>query len=408
MSTVVKDRAISPPAKIILGVSGSIAAFKAVSLASDLVATGHDVRVVLTAGGEHFVAPLSFEAITGNSVAIDVWDEQPGQSRMGHLELARWADVFVVAPASAGVLARLALGLADDMLTATALACRAPLVVAPAMETAMWQHPATTEHIRTLTRRGATIVGPEAGRLATGAEGEGRMAEPATIFEAIEQTLRGQADLAGLRVLVTAGPTIEPVDPVRFLGNRSSGKMGYAIAQEARDRGADVLLVTGRTALTDPHGIELIRVETTAEMRHAVLEHVRGRDVVVMAAAIADFRPAAAAERKIKRADRLTLELVPTEDIAAEAAQAAPRALHVGFALESGNLVGAAREKLRRKGQHLVIANRISAQENPFGSDENRVAFVSEESAMEYPTMSKREVARLMWDEVGRMLGRLP
>ena len=410
---------------MLLGVSGSIAAFKAPALASEMVKAGMAVRVVLTPGGARFVTPLTFETVTGNSVAIDVWDEQPGGSRMGHLELARWADVLVVAPASADILARLSLGLAGDMLTSVALACRAPLVIAPAMETEMWLHPATQQHLVTLTERGATSVGPVSGRLASGTEGEGRMAEPTAILQQVRQVLGRAADLAGLQVVVTAGPTIEAIDPVRFIGNRSSGKMGFAIAEEGRDRGARVLLITGPTAIPDPANIDVIHVESAADMREVLLDALkrpgadtaagspdadRGLgnstkrpDIIVMAAAIADFRPASRSAQKIRRDQTLSLELVPTSDLAQELAKLAPEVFHVGFALESADLVEGARQKLRQKGQQLVVANLVSDEHDPFGSDTNRVTFVSAADTLELPQLSKREVARKLWDEILRL-----
>lgn len=410
---------------MLLGVSGSIAAFKAPALASEMVKAGMAVRVVLTPGGARFVTPLTFETVTGNSVAIDVWDEQPGGSRMGHLELARWADVLVVAPASADILARLSLGLAGDMLTSVALACRAPLVIAPAMETEMWLHPATQQHLATLTERGATSVGPVSGRLASGTEGEGRMAEPTAILQQVRQVLGRAADLAGLQVVVTAGPTIEAIDPVRFIGNRSSGKMGFAIAEEGRDRGARVLLITGPTAIPDPANIDVIHVESAADMREVLLDALkrpgadtaagspdadRGLgnstkrpDIIVMAAAIADFRPASRSAQKIRRDQTLSLELVPTSDLAQELAKLAPEVFHVGFALESADLVEGARQKLRQKGQQLVVANLVSDEHDPFGSDTNRVTFVSAADTLELPQLSKREVARKLWDEILRL-----
>jgi phosphopantothenoylcysteine decarboxylase/phosphopantothenate--cysteine ligase len=410
---------------VLLGVSGSIAAFKAPALASEMVEAGMAVRVVLTPGGARFVTPLTFEAVTGNSVAIDVWDEHPGGSRMGHLELARWADVLVVAPASADILARLSLGLAGDMLTSVALACRAPLVIAPAMETEMWLHPATQQHLVTLTERGATSVGPVSGRLASGTEGEGRMAEPTAILQQVRQVLGRAADLAGLQVVVTAGPTIEAIDPVRFIGNRSSGKMGFAIAEEGRDRGASVLLITGPTAIPDPANIDVIHVESAADMREVLLDALkrpgadtaagspdadRGLgnstkrpDVIVMAAAIADFRPASRSAQKIRRDQTLSLELVPTSDLAQELAKIAPEVFHVGFALESADPVEGARQKLRQKGQQLVVANLVSDEHDPFGSDTNRVTFVSAADTLELPQMTKREVARKLWDEILRL-----
>jgi phosphopantothenoylcysteine decarboxylase/phosphopantothenate--cysteine ligase len=391
-----------PPGRIVLAVTGSIAAFKAASLASALIKDGMEVRVILTPGGERFVSRLTFEALTGNLAAVDIWEAEssPGSTRMGHIELAKWAETLVVAPATADAIARLALGLAGDLLGAVALVSRAPTIVAPAMESGMWQHPATQQHVRTLQERGAVIVGPSSGRLASGAEGEGRMSEPGEIRDAIYRVLQARNDLAGLRVLVTAGPTYEPIDPVRFIGNHSSGKMGYAVAEEARDRGATVTLISGPVSLPSPPGIDIVHVMTAEELRQEVMRRASESDVVVMAAAVADFRPAAIADHKMKRGTGMTLELAPTADIAAEASAFAPQAIHVGFALESRNLVTAARDKLRRKGQHLVVANAISGEHNPFGSDTNRVAFVDRNGVTELPEMAKSDVARQLWDRV--------
>jgi phosphopantothenoylcysteine decarboxylase/phosphopantothenate--cysteine ligase len=390
---------------IVLGVSGSIAAFKAVVLASDMVKRGWEVRTVLTRGGARFVTPLTFEAITAHPVAVEVWDEEAGPTRMGHLELARWADVLAVCPASASVIARLALGLADDMLGAVALATSAPLVVAPAMESSMFGHPATQAHLANLEARGATIVGPLNGQLASGAEGPGRMEEPENVLEAIGIVLARSEDLRGWRVLVTAGPTFEPIDRVRFVGNRSSGKMGYALAAEAARRGAEVLLIAGPTSLAVPPGIKVLDVETADEMRRAVMENLAGRDAVIMAAAVADFRPRTTVEGKLKRSGELTLTLAPTPDIAAEASAAAPGAIHVGFALEAGDLRAGAREKMRRKGQHLVVANAISDDHDPFGADTNHVILVTRDQDIELSVLPKTEVARRVWDEVLALSG---
>jgi phosphopantothenoylcysteine decarboxylase/phosphopantothenate--cysteine ligase len=389
---------------VLLAVTGSIAAFKAAALASEMVKRALEVRVIMTAGATRFVAPLTFEALTGHPVATEVWDEQPGSSRMGHLELARWADLIVVAPVTAAALARLALGLADDLLGAVALATRAPLLLAPAMESAMFSHPATQQHLRTLAERGATVIGPENGRLASGAEGPGRMTEPLDIVERVLAVLGWQSDLSGRRVLVTAGPTHESIDRVRFIGNRSSGKMGFAVAREAAARGAHVELIAGPTALAPPPGTAVTRVESSEEMRSAVLAHAPSTDVVIMAAAVADYRPRAAREGKVRREEGLSLDLAPTEDIAAAAAAAAPHALHVGFALEPENLVESARQKLARKGQNLVVGNLISRTHNPFGADQNQVVFVTPDTVREFPLLSKDEVARLLIDEIVHLL----
>ena len=377
---------------VLLGVSGSIAAYKAAALASELVKAGFGLRVMLTPGATHFISPLTFEALTGSPVAVEVWDEEPGDSRMGHLDLARWGDVFVVAPAGASALARLALGLADDMLGAVYLAFTGPVILAPAMESAMYVHPATRRHLDELQSRGAVVVGPADGRLASGAVGIGRMSEPAEILKVIRRVF-SPGQLAGVRVLVTAGPTYEPIDPVRFIGNRSSGKMGYALATEARERGASVTLVSGPTALPDPSGMRVQRVETAQEMQDAVLAEAGTAGVVIMAAAVSDFRPVRARDGKVHRSDGFRLDLAPTDDIAAAAARVAPGAIHVGFALESEDLEASARSKLTRKGQDLVVGNLISANHNPFGAETDRVILVTRESTDELPVLPKSEVA---------------
>jgi phosphopantothenoylcysteine decarboxylase/phosphopantothenate--cysteine ligase len=271
------------------------------------------------------------------------------------------------------------------------------------METGMWEHPATRDHVAALRSRGATFVGPASGRLASGASGAGRMAEQDEIRAEIERILSTANDLAGVRVLVTAGPTFEAIDPVRFIGNRSSGKMGYAVAQEARDRGAHVVLVSGPSALQPPAGVEIVPVESHQQMSRAVLERARDQDVIVMAAAIADFAPAQPSDQKLKRQDALTLELTPTSDISAEAVAENPDALHIGFALETGDLVHRAQEKMLRKGQDMVVANGVGADHNPFGADTNRVAIITREGITELPERSKRDVARHLWDVALRL-----
>ncbi|HEX8917329.1 MAG TPA: bifunctional phosphopantothenoylcysteine decarboxylase/phosphopantothenate--cysteine ligase CoaBC [Chloroflexota bacterium] len=392
------------PARIVLGVTGSIAAYKAATVASNLIKDGHEVRVILTLDASRFVSALTFEALTANPVARDIWDEQPGTSRMGHLELARWADLIVVAPATAHSLARLSLGLADDLLGAVLLAATSPVILAPAMETQMWTNAVTQEHVGRLKVRGYLFVGPETGRLASGISGLGRMAEPQVIGDEIGHRLRSKSDLKDFRVLVTAGPTREAIDPVRYIGNRSSGKMGYAVAEEASSRGARVTLITGPTSLPFPSVAEVVNVESTDEMREAVLRRAGDQDVFVMAAAVADFRPVELNEKKVKRNGEWTLDLAPTEDIAAAAALAAPRAIHIGFALESEDLLGAARRKLQRKRLNMVVANAISDDQDPFGADNNQVAFVLPDRVVEMPMMSKKKVASRLLDEVRLLL----
>jgi phosphopantothenoylcysteine decarboxylase / phosphopantothenate---cysteine ligase len=389
---------------VLLAVTGSIAAYKAALLASELVQEGLAVRVILTHGGSRFINSVTFEGITGLAVASDLWSTANGTSPMEHLELASWADVLVVAPAAADAIARLAQGRSDDLLGASALAFRGPVLIAPAMESNMFSHPATTANIDLLRQRGATVIGPESGRLASGSFGPGRMSEPPEIARAVREILQPAESMAGRKVLVTAGPTYEPIDPVRFIGNRSSGKMGYAVASEAQRRGAEVVLVSGPTNLARPAGMRVVDVETSDEMRTAVLQRAPKQDALVMCAAVADYKPVAPAGEKLKRGTIQQIEVMSTDDIAAEASRLAPDTVHVGFALESGPLVDAARNKLRRKGQALVVANGITADHNPFGSDINQVVFVTETGEQAFPPASKGEVARRLWDEVEKLL----
>lgn len=344
-------------ARVVLAVGGGIAAYKAADLASRLVQAGATVDVVLTAGAQEFVRPLTFSALTRRPVHTDPfapWTE----TAAGHVSLAHEADVFVVAPASANVIARLALGLADDLLGTVALSTRAPLVVAPAMEHGMFHHPATQANLVTLRNRGATVVPPESGRLASGAVGDGRLAPTEAILGAVRSVLGRHGPLDGRRLVVTAGGTQEPLDPVRYLGNRSSGAMGYALAVAALERGATVHLVSAPTSTPPPVGVELTRVETAEQMRAAVDAAVRSADALMMAAAVADFRPARASERKIKKtpgAETMTVDLVRNPDILAEVD--APGLLKVGFAAETEDLVANAAAKMAAKDLAMIVAN---------------------------------------------------
>ena len=322
-------------ARVVLGVTGSIACYKAADLASKLMQEGARVDVVLTRGASNFVTPLTFRSLTHRPVITDLFDADSEQA-VNHVAMAHEADVVLVAPATAHVLAKLAHGLADDALTTTALASAAPLVVAPAMDGYMFDNPATQENLDTLRRRGATIIGPESGHLASGMRGMGRMSEPAHIVDSLKVVLGRRGDMAGRAIVVSAGGTQEPIDPVRVITNHSSGKMGYAIAQAARDRGARVTLVTAPTSLPDPAGVELRRVMTVAEMREAVLAACAGADAVIMAAAVSDYRPAEVASQKIKKGDAgedgLVLRLVKNDDFFLEVPEGV---LRVGFAAES-------------------------------------------------------------------------
>ena len=384
--------------RVVLGVSGGIAAYKAVELCRRLVDAGAHVVPVLTADARRFVGEVTFSALASEPVQTSLWD---GPDPIPHTRLGQSADVVVVAPATARVIAAYAAGLSDDLLTATLLATRAPVVVCPAMHTEMWEHPAVQENLATLRRRGVIVVDPEVGRLAGGDEGAGRLAGPETIVAAVERVL-GPADLAGLTVLVTAGGTREPVDPVRFVGNRSSGKQGHAVAEAAARRGATVTLVTtvGRPVTG---GIEVVRVATAAEMEEAVRAHADHADVVVMAAAVADFRPKAVAGEKIKKEDGVPeLVLEPTPDILAGlAARRRPGQTLVGFAAETEDVRAQAEQKLRRKQLDLIVANDVSRPGAGFEHDTNEALILGADGvSTAVPLMDKRGVAEAVLDAV--------
>ena len=408
-------------ARILLGVSGGIAAYKAAELVRLATAADHAVRVVQTPASLNFVGRATFEAVTGAPVLVDEFERDPGRGAypgepapdhdpISHLELVRRADVYCVAPASANTIAKLAQGLADNLLTSAALACTAPLVVAPAMNNHMYEHPATRENLDRLRGRGARIVEPESGRLASRGEwGVGRLAEPATILDAIELALGPPAGgpLDGLRVLVTAGGTREPIDSVRYVGNRSSGRMGMALAEEARRRGAEVTLVAANVTLPAPAGVRLTEVETAAELLAAARAGFAEADVLLMAAAVADFRPAEALDDKIAKSGReeLALELEPTEDVLAGLAGArrAGQTL-IGFAAEHGEgAVERGRAKLERKGLDAVVVNDISRAEIGFDAADNEVTIVTAAGERHVPLGSKQAVAAAILDEVERL-----
>jgi len=392
---------------IVFGVSGGIAAYKAVEVVRRLAERGFDVRVVMTEHATRLVGPDTFRAVSGNPVSLRLFDAQ-GKA-MEHISLARAADVVVVAPATANILAKMAHGLADDLLSTTLLATRAPVLVAPAMNREMYRHPATQENLRKLRERGVQVVGPESGPLACGEEGEGRMAEPPAIVEAVLRLLGARGDLSGHRVLVTAGGTREPLDPVRFIGNRSSGKMGYALAETARELGAEVILVSGPTQLQAPPGVERVMVETAEEMRREVIARCTGCSVVAMAAAVADFTPSRRSEEKIKRAGRegLTVELVPTPDILGELRERKPPGqVLVGFAAETGDLLTKARKKMEDKGVDILVANDVSRPGSGFDSDYNQAVILFRDGReMELDLMPKRELALRIWEAVAGLLG---
>ena len=378
---------------VVLGVSGGIAAYKSPDLVRRLRERGCDVRVVMTRAAREFIAPLSLQAVSGHRVHEDLLDPE-AEAAMGHIELARWADVVVIAPASADLIARLAHGLADDLLTTLCLATEAPIVVAPAMNRQMWAAAATRANVATLESRGVVMMGPGAGDQACGEVGEGRMLEPTELAQRIERQL-GPAELAGVRVLITAGPTREPVDPVRFLSNHSSGKMGYALAGAARAAGADVILISGPCALDAPPGVERVMVETAAEMRDAVIGRAGASDIFIAAAAVADYRPAEVAEHKIKKtADTLAIPLVRTPDILAEVAALERRPFTVGFAAETRDLEANARDKLERKGLDMIAANPVGARELGFQSERNALRVLWRDGGTDLGEDTKGVLAR--------------
>jgi phosphopantothenoylcysteine decarboxylase / phosphopantothenate---cysteine ligase len=352
--------------RLLLGVTGGIAAYKAPDLVRRLREQGADVRVVLTESAARLVGPVTFQAVSGHPVRTSLWDEA-AEAAMGHIELARWADLVLVAPATADFLARLAAGMADDLLATLCLATDAPIALAPAMNRLMWSHPATRDNTARLAARGVRVLGPAAGDQACGETGEGRMLDPLEIVAALADVLpadkgmaRQPGALAGRKVVVTAGPTREALDPVRYLTNRSSGKMGYAVGAAAARAGARVLLVSGPVDLPDPAGVRVVRVETAEQMRAAVLAEVQAADLFIAAAAVADYRPASPEPQKIKkRADEMKLELVRNPDILAEVAAGAPRPFVVGFAAETDNVEGNARLKLEGKRLDMIAANRV-------------------------------------------------
>lgn len=389
---------------VVLGVSGSIAAYKAADLASKLTQASVKVDVLLTPSATRFVSPLTFQGVSGRPAFVDMFDTASGASEL-HIELGRRAHALVIAPATATTIARVALGLAEDMVSLTALATRAPIVLCPAMDPQMFEHEATQGHLATLRSRGVHVVGPEVGRLASGRVGPGRMSEVDTIIGAVRYVLGRGGDLAGKKVVVSAGGTQEPVDPVRYLGNYSSGKMGYAVAEAARDRGAEVVVVSGPVAVPAPYAVRVVPVQRAAEMRDAVVGECEDADAVVMAAAVADYQPTEAAGQKIKRRkEELDLSLVRTPDVLAAVGRRLGL-VRVGFAAESEELEANARRKLEEKGLDLVAANDVTAEGSGFGSDTNRVTLLDRKGTEELPLMSKYEVAVRILDRVVSLIG---
>ena len=388
---------------IILGITGSIAAYKAADIASKLTQAGARVEVVMTESATKFIAPLTLRNITGRPVVTDMF-ELASEFSLEHVALAEAADVVAIAPATACVIAKLAAGISDDLLTCTVLATEAPVILAPAMHASMFQNSITQENLAKLKARGFTIVGPEYGRLASGKVGLGRLAEVDKIIGTIKQVVGRGGDLVGKRIVVTAGGTQEPVDPARHIGNRSSGKMGYAIAEAARDRGAEVKLITAPTSLPEPIGIEVSHVRTAAQMKEAVAKAVAQADALIMAAAVADYQPKSVAETKIKKeTPTLTLELIRTPDILTEVKG---NFLKVGFAAESGDIVANAKQKLEKKKLDLIVANDITDPSSGFGADTNKVTLIDRDGKVDsLPLLTKREVADKILDRVVGLFG---
>jgi phosphopantothenoylcysteine decarboxylase/phosphopantothenate--cysteine ligase len=382
---------------IVLGVTGSIAAYKAAELASKLTQGEALVNVVMTESAQRFISPLTMRSLTGRPVFVDMW-EIPSESGIGHIVLAESADAIVIAPATANIIARLAGGIADDILTCTVLASHAPVIIAPAMNCNMYENAITQENISRLKNRGFIFVEPESGHLACGSRGKGRLADTGHILGVVRQVAGCDGDMAGKKVVVTAGGTREAIDPVRFIGNRSSGKMGYALAETARDRGARVTLIS-TVDLAEPPGIEIIYVETALQMKEAVQKAVVDADVLVMAAAVADFYPREVARSKIKKSQAvLNVEMVRTPDILSEVDG---DFIRIGFAAESEDIIANARKKLADKSLDLIVANDITRTDSGFGSDTNKVTMISRDgNIQELPLMSKHEVADRIWDWV--------
>jgi phosphopantothenoylcysteine decarboxylase/phosphopantothenate--cysteine ligase len=395
--------------RITLGVTGGVAAYKAAELVRRLQQDGFTIQVVMTRGAREFITPLTFAALTGQKVITDLFSESSGEanleSAIEHIAVAQRTDLLLVAPATADILAKFARGIADDFLTTLHLASTAPVVVAPAMNVNMWNHAATQENVEILRARGVKIVDPDEGYLACGMTGAGRLAGQDAIVAAVHEALHAVRDLAGQKILVTAGPTRENVDPVRYFTNRSSGKMGYAVAEAAARRGAHVILVSGPTSLDAPPGVERIDVQSAEEMHRAVLEKIADCSIAIFAAAVADYRPIAANGQKIKRTtESVNIALEPTPDILAAVARSKGERLIVGFAAETENVADNARKKLAAKNADLIVANDVTAEGAGFDHDTNIVTLIARDGRdLALPRMSKSEVAQRILDEVVRL-----
>jgi phosphopantothenoylcysteine decarboxylase/phosphopantothenate--cysteine ligase len=390
---------------VILGVTGGIAAYKAADLASKLFQAGAVVKVVMTKSATEFIQPLTFEALTGNPVVVEMFGPKAPLG-VTHIKLADSADIIVIAPATANIIAKIAAGISDDMLTCVVLATKAPVVIAPAMHNNMYTNPITKENIEILKKTGFYVIPAGRGRLASGDIGYGRLPDTAEIMGHIQMILGKSGDFAGKRIVVTAGGTQEAIDPIRFISNRSSGKMGYAVAEAARDRGACVTLITAPTSLPDPIGVEMVKINNIVELRDEVVKSVKKADVLIMSAAGADFIPKTVATQKIKKSDAgLTLELVKAPDILSEIKEG--KFIKVGFKAETQNLVDYAKEKLYKTNLDMIVANDVTKQGSGFGTETNEVTIINKKGESEHlPLMLKREVADQILDRVVKLLGK--
>lgn len=385
---------------ILLGVTGSIAAYKIANLASMLVKLNADVHVIMTKNAEQFISPITFETLTGNKVIDDTFERNSGY-HVAHIAMAAEADVVMIAPASANVIAKLAHGIADDMLTSTMLACTAPILVSPAMNTHMYENPVTQENMEKLKSLGYKLIEPSSGYLACGDTGKGKMPEPEVLCECILQEIACEKDMVGKKVLITAGPTRESLDPVRFLTNHSTGKMGYALAENAARRGAEVTLVSGPTQLKKPRFVKVVDVITAEEMFRGVEKEFDGQDIVVMSAAVADYRPATVSDQKIKKADgEMSIPLERTTDILGTLTPRKKQQFICGFSMETEHMLENSRGKLERKNLDMIVANNLKVAGAGFGTDTNIVTVITKESSEELPIMKKEEVAGAIFDRI--------
>ena len=391
--------------RVALFVTGGIAAYKACEVLRGLQKGGCDVRVCMSANATKLVGPTTFEALSGHHVTLGIFGD--GETPIPHIELSEWADLALVCPATANVIAKMAAGIADDAVSTTLVACSCPVVVAPAMNVHMWQNPATQANVKTLVSRGVQVVGPATGRLACGDVGAGKLEDVSVIVAAALALVRAHGSLAGKRVVITAGPTHEPIDPVRYLSNASSGKMGYALAQAAAAHGAEVTLVSGPVSQPKPTGVKLVGVTTASEMLAATQEAFESADAAILAAAVSDYRPAKSSDHKLKKAAEPleALELVENEDILATISANRGGRVVIGFAAETNDVIDNARKKLKRKGCDLIVANDVSRADSTFGADTDLVTLVGDKYEEELPLMSKPEVAEAIIERLVTMLG---